>query len=241
MTSDLRAAGEPPQRRPRGSLTAQEIVDESLRLLDKHGVAGFSLPKLGRALGSDPTALYRHFSSKDDLVLAIADRLIEDSMAGLEPSDCWVTTLIDVAQRMRRTYRAHSAAASLSAFRTTRRPAEMRAVDVIIGAVLRAGFNGAEAAVIYRAYGDFVLSFTGGEASFLSLDPDAQEADRMAWVGAYLTARRAEHPNIWRIRTALPDVEDDQIFETILDLVMGGLRRCAPNPCDCDQHASHRP
>jgi AcrR family transcriptional regulator len=240
MTSDLRAAGKPSRRRPRNSLTAQEIVEESLRLLDKHGIAGFSLPKLGRALGSDPTALYRHFSSKDDLVLAIADRLIEESMEGLEPSDCWVTTLVDVAQRLRRTYCAHSAAASLSACRTTRRPAEMRAVDVIIGAVLRAGFTGARAAVIYRAYGDFVLSFAGGEASFLSLDPDVQEADRSAWVGAYLTAGRAEHPNIWRIRTALPDVEDDQIFETILDLVMGGLRGCAPNPCGCDRHATGR-
>jgi AcrR family transcriptional regulator len=157
--------------------------------------SSFSLPKLGRALGSDPTALYRHFASKDDLVLAIADRLIEDSMAGLNPSECWVSTLVD----------------------------------------------GAEAADIYRAYGDFVLSFTGGEASFLSLDPDAQEADRMAWVGAYLTAGRADHPNIWQIRTALPDVEDDQIFETILGLVTGGLRGRAPNPCGCDQHTSERP
>lgn len=240
MTSDLRAGGRTSRKRRRGSLTPQTIVDESLRLLDEHGVGGFSLPKLGRALGSDPTALYRHFSSKDDLVLAIADRLIEDSMAGLEPSDCWVSTLVDIAHRLRRTYRAHAAAASLSAFRTTRRPAEMRAVDVIIGAVLRAGFEGAEAAVIYRAYGDFVLSFSGGEASLLSLDPGAQEADRMAWEGAYLTARRAIHPNIWRIRTALPDVEDDQIFETILDLVMGGLRQRAPNPCPCDHDGTHR-
>ena len=52
-------------------------MTESLRLLDTGGVAGFSMPKLGRALGADPTAVYRHFASKDDLVLAIADRLIE--------------------------------------------------------------------------------------------------------------------------------------------------------------------
>jgi Bacterial regulatory proteins, tetR family. len=25
------------------------------------------MPKLGRALGADPTAVYRHFASKDDL------------------------------------------------------------------------------------------------------------------------------------------------------------------------------
>ena len=65
----------------RGSLTPELIVKESLKLLDDKGLDGFSMPKLGRALGADPTAVYRHFASKDDLVLAIADQLIEDAMA----------------------------------------------------------------------------------------------------------------------------------------------------------------
>ena len=59
----------------RGSLTPELIVKESLKLLDDKGLDGFSMPKLGRALGADPTAVYRHFASKDDLVLAIADRV----------------------------------------------------------------------------------------------------------------------------------------------------------------------
>src|SRR2546421_3525256 len=105
----------PPQARSRrgglrrGFLTAELIVEESLRLLDADGVAGFSMPKLGRALGADPTAVYRHFASKDDLVLAIADRLISEATDGLTPSECWVETLIDAARRLRRTYRAHPA------------------------------------------------------------------------------------------------------------------------------------
>src|SRR5215470_20036314 len=128
----------------RGSLTPELIVTESLRLLDADGSDGFSLPKLGRALGADPTAVYRHFASKDDLVLAIADRLIEEAMTGLPAHDCWVETVIDSTRRLRRTYLAHPAAASLSSFRTTGRPAEMRTVNVIVGAVLEAGFSGAE-------------------------------------------------------------------------------------------------
>ncbi len=105
-----------------GFLTAERIVEESLRLLDTGGAAGFSMPKLGRALGADPTAVYRHFASKDDLVLAIADRLIQEAMKGLTPSECWVETLVDTARRLRLTYRAHPAAASLSSFRTTQLP-----------------------------------------------------------------------------------------------------------------------
>ena len=86
----------------RGSLTPELIVKESLKLLDDKGLDGFSMPKLGRALGADPTAVYRHFASKDDLVLAIVDQLIEDAIAGLPPHACWVDTVTDIVRRIRR-------------------------------------------------------------------------------------------------------------------------------------------
>jgi AcrR family transcriptional regulator len=232
--------GEPGGRRPRrqrGSLTPELIVTESLRLLDAEGVSGFSLPRLGRALGADPTAVYRHFASKDDLVLAIADRLIADAMDGLVPGDCWIETLTDSARRLRRTYRAHPAAASLSACRTTQRPAEMSVVDALIGAVLAAGFTGPAAARTYRALGDFALAWCGGEAAFLALDEQAQKNDRAAWTRAYLPVDPAEHPNIWQVRKDLPDVSDDEIFETVLSLLTTGLVAQAPRPCGCARHA----
>ena len=222
----------------RGSLTPERIVDASLELLDKQGVAGFSLPKLGRALGADPTAIYRHFTSKDDLVLAIADHLIEEAMAGMSPQPCWVDTLADAARRLRRTYCAHPAAASLSASRTTGGPAEMQAINFLIGAVLEAGFEGAEAVRVYRALGDFALYFAGGAADFLALDERAQATDRAAWTG-YLAVDRAEFPHIWQVRLELPEVIEDEIFDTILSLVIGGLIQQAPRPCGCGAHPAY--
>ena len=216
-TADQPGAGNGQPRghhgRHRGELSRELIVTESLRLLDTNGMAGFSLPKLGRALGADPTAVYRHFASKDDLVLAIADRLNEESAEGLVPSDCWVDTLTETVRRVRATYLAHPAAASLSAYRTTQGPAEMHAVNIIIGAVLAAGFDGAEATLVYRAVADFSLYWAGCEASFLAMDEQLQKNDRSAW-GAYLTVDRADYPNIWQVRTELPEVRDDDIFET---------------------------
>jgi TetR/AcrR family transcriptional regulator, tetracycline repressor protein len=230
-------AREPQSRRGlrRGSLTPEMIVKESLRLLDEDGVAGFSLPKLGRALGADQTAVYRHFSSKDDLLLAIADQLIEEANAGMEPQPCWVDTVIDGARRLRRTYLAHPAAASLSAYRTTQRPAEMRAVDGLLAAVHEAGFEGAEAALTYRTIADFSLAVAGFEASFLALDERIQAIDRAAWTRAYLAVDRAEFPNIWQVRTELPEVADDDIYETMLGFLVAGLVQRAPRRCDCHQ------
>src|SRR5215470_18120959 len=154
----------------RGSLTPELIVKESLKLLDDQGLDGFSMPKLGRALGADPTAVYRHFASRDDLILAIADRLIEEAMAGFSPLPCWLDTIAESTRRLRATYRAHPAAAALSATRTTAQPAEMRIVNILIGAMFEAGFEGAAAVTAYRAIGDFALSWAGGEATFLALD-----------------------------------------------------------------------
>jgi Tetracyclin repressor-like, C-terminal domain len=166
-------------------------------------------------------------------VLAIADQLIEQAMAGLEPHACWVETVTDGVRRMRRTYCDHPAAASLAACRTTQRPAEMRIVDTLIGAVLDAGFEGAEAARVYRAIGDFTLAWAGWEAAFLALDPGLQENDQAAWARAYRAVGRARHPHIWQLRDQLPDVTDDDVFETVLSLLVGGLLQMAPHPCDC--------
>ncbi|MGN6795872.1 MAG: TetR/AcrR family transcriptional regulator [Streptosporangiaceae bacterium] len=222
----------------RGSLTPEAIVAESLRLLDTEGADGFSLPKLGRALGADPTAVYRHFASKDDLILAIADRLIDEAITGLVVQECWVDTVADAARRLRTTYRAHPAAAALSSSRTTQRPAEMRIVDELIAAVMAAGFTGAAAATMYRALGDFSLAWAGSEAAFLALDPSQQQADIAAWTRAYLAVDKAEYPHIWQIRDDLAMVTEDGIFETVLGLVLDGFMVQAPHPCECGKHAA---
>ena len=223
--------------RRRGMLTTDRIVSEALRLLDEDGIPGFSLPKLGRALGADPTAIYRYFPSKDDLVLAVADFLIEESTVGLVPGPCWVGTLTDLARRLRATYRRHPAAAALSSFRTTQRPAEMRAVDVVVGAVLDAGFEGTEAATVFKAVADFGLAWAGLEASYLALDPNLREKDDAAWTSAYLRVGQDDYGNIWRIRQQLAVVDDDAVFETMLSCVVDGLSARAPKACACAVHS----
>ncbi len=114
----------------------------------------------------------------------------------------------------------------------------MRAVDALIGAVLAAGFSGAAAARMYRALGDFTLAWAGSEAAFLALDVSQQEADISAWTRAYLAVDRAEYPHIWQIRDDLAGVTGDDVFETVLGLVMRGFMTQAPVPCECGKHGT---
>jgi hypothetical protein len=94
------------------------------------------------------------------------------------------------------------------ACRTTQGPGEMRDVNYLIEAVLKAGFEGAEAAVVYRAIGDFSLFWSGSEATFLALDERLQRNDRNAWTSAYMNADQAVYPAIYQIRHHLPEVQD---------------------------------
>lgn len=221
------------RRLPRGVLTPGLIVEESLRLLDSAGTSGFSLPKLGRVLGADPTAIYRYFQSKDDLVLAIADRMLEEALAGFTPAKCWVDTLADLARRLRRVYRTHPAAATISSSRTTRRPAEMHGVEWVLCAIREAGFEGFEAAVAYRSFVDFALFFAGGEARFLSLEPEQREADLGAWTQAYRAVDPEEFPHIAALSRELTETSDDLIYEHALACHLAGLTARAPLDCPC--------
>src|ERR1700691_1391035 len=54
-----------------------ELLDEVVRYLGRHGVAGVSLRPVARALGVSVNALVHHFGSKDDLVVAALRRAAE--------------------------------------------------------------------------------------------------------------------------------------------------------------------
>ena len=109
-------------------------------------------------------------------------------------------------------------------------------MDRLLGAVMAAGFEGVEAAVVYRALGDFTLGFCGGEAALLALPEPLQTVDRAAWSQAYRAVDSEEYPHIWRVRDELPLVTDDEIFEATLEIMITGLCERAPRPCTCGAH-----
>src|ERR1700750_2879184 len=55
-------------------LDREVIVRAAQRVLEEDGLAGLTLRRIGSELGADPTAIYRHFRDKDDLVVELADR-----------------------------------------------------------------------------------------------------------------------------------------------------------------------
>lgn len=52
------------------------IVETALRLLDELGLADVSMRRLGSELGVQPSALYWHIANKQELLAAVADRIV---------------------------------------------------------------------------------------------------------------------------------------------------------------------
>ncbi len=63
-------------RTPRGTLSRGLLLDTAMEIVDIGGVGGFSMRALGARLSIDPTAVYRHFRTKNELLEALADRVV---------------------------------------------------------------------------------------------------------------------------------------------------------------------
>ncbi|BDM70663.1 TetR family transcriptional regulator [Streptomyces nigrescens] len=230
----VRVPAERKRRRPTSSgvvLSADLIVDTACRLIDAHGAQAFTVRKLGAALGADPSAVYRYFRNTEDLLLALADRLIGESMAGFTPSGDWAADLRDFGLRAYRSALRHPQIAVFSTLRVTGRPHEQRAVDTGVGLLLQAGFDEPTAVRHYHALVDTVLGHAALDAGVLLLAPAQRAADERAWHAEYGTLPAAEVPSLHRVRDHLPLMAGSAV-EPTLDLLLTALRQEAADRAD---------
>ena len=66
------------------------MAEAALAFIDEHGLDGLSMRKLGATLGVEAMSLYNHVESKDDLLIAVTDRLYADILVSYgEPDGDW--------------------------------------------------------------------------------------------------------------------------------------------------------
>ncbi|MFB7586914.1 TetR/AcrR family transcriptional regulator [Streptomyces sp. NPDC056169] len=216
-------------------LSEQLIVDTALRLVSQHGAEALSVRRLGAALGSDPSALYRYFRNTDALLLAIADELIGRAQESWTATGDWREDLRSMGLRIHACYLDHPQAAVLGAYRTTGRPHETRAVERILGILRSGGFPDPLAVRIYHAFVDQALAFAAQDAAAAALPPAAREGDQEVWQSVYGRLSPDTHPNIAATYPLLAADMQDSGYPFALELMLSAV--AALRPQEATPHA----
>ncbi|WP_037851161.1 TetR/AcrR family transcriptional regulator [Streptomyces sp. NRRL S-340] len=211
------------RRRPtkQGVVLSEElIVATALRLIEEHGADALSVRRLGRALGADPSSLYRYFRHTDDLMLAIADELIGRSLRAWRPTGEWRHDLRELGLRMHAGALAHPRAAVLGSYRVTGRVHEIRTVESILGVLRGAGFPDEEAVRVYHAYVDQALAFGALDSASSALPRAAREAEDTVWRATYARLPAGTHPHIAATARHLVTDMGRSAYPAALDLLL---------------------
>jgi AcrR family transcriptional regulator len=97
------------QRRQRGSISVDEIINGAFEVATEVSVDGLSMPLLAKHLDVGVTSIYWYFRKKDDLLNAMTDRALgqyDFATPFIEGQD-WQESLRNHARKMRQTFRAN--------------------------------------------------------------------------------------------------------------------------------------
>ncbi|WP_051965727.1 TetR/AcrR family transcriptional regulator [Kitasatospora mediocidica] len=208
-------------------LTPEAIIEASLRIAARGSADAFTVRRLGEELGADPTAVYRHFRDKDELLLSVADRTLGEVLDSIPPGLGWQDRLRALADASLAVALKYPVVSSAMASRTTRRANEFRVVELILGAVTEAGLDGADAAVHYRMVGDSLLAYVGQRAAYLLFDPEVRAADESSWTREYRLVDAGGFPHITRLGQQLAEVTHDQIYHARVEALITAISQRA--------------
>jgi AcrR family transcriptional regulator len=211
------AAASPSDRQPHRRLNRDLILDAAVALIERDGPGALSMRRLGSALGVEGMAIYHHFDSRDDLLRAIGDRLLEP-LHKLELGGDWreacrrfATALRDVAVTQPATFQL----LGLQPFDT---PASLQPVERLLGVLVDQRFTPAQALAIYRATVSYARGYALAEATGFTVDA-ARPAGRRLLAGL----SRAEFPILGGRAAEMKELDPDSAYRLGLDALLAGL------------------
>ncbi|HKP41471.1 TetR family transcriptional regulator [Mycobacterium sp.] len=155
-------------------LHKRDVVEAATTLLDNYGIADLTMRRLARELNVSPGALYWHFANKQELLGAVADRVLKS--VGDVPGG-WREHVTGVCERLRNALLSHTDGAELvsASFAAGQSEAMARILMRLTDATTDAGVDPAHTELAARTVIYYVLGSTADEQSRLQWDAAGAE------------------------------------------------------------------
>ncbi len=161
-------------------LSKHDVVDVATSVLDNYGIADLSMRRLARELNVSPGALYWHFENKQQLLGAVADRIL--SPVG-EVTGPWRDRIRRSCAQLRDALLSHTDGAELvsASFAAGQSEAMTGVLTRLADAAGHAGVASGQAELAARSVIYYVLGFTADEQSRLQWDAAGADVAQTVW------------------------------------------------------------
>src|SRR5574341_73630 len=143
-----------------GSLTRQRVLEAALQLIDRDGLEGFSMRKLGAMLGVEAMSLYNHVENKGALFDGVIEVLVLQTAYSEMPDATPRDELWAYVHALRDVLRAHPRALPLVATNPFRTPATLAVLDRLLATIHRANVHGVQAIYALQSIAGFLFGQT---------------------------------------------------------------------------------
>jgi TetR/AcrR family tetracycline transcriptional repressor len=212
--------------RARAPLSREAIVNAALRVLDREGVAGLSMRRLGVEVGSGAGAIYWHVANKEQLLQLVFDRVIGELPLPAPDPERWQDMLKQAARDTREVMQRHPGIAQLSFGRIPLGPNAIRYHEWHLSLLRAGGLPDRVAALAGDLIHLYVGAFAYEESLGMSVPTgdDATAEDFIGEVRDYFASLPADRfPNIVALADEITAGGPDERFEFGLDILVGGL------------------
>jgi AcrR family transcriptional regulator len=209
MSSDLQSAA--------GALTREDVIDAAADLVAERGYDRLNMRALAERCGVATMTLYRHVRTKEDLMGALADRVLRELALPTPGTLTWQEEIATVFRSVHDLLLAHPDLVETAAKQHVAGEAAYRGAEVVLNALRRAGIDGEEAASAFATLFAFTLGFVQQQLHTSS--------------GASLAHRHAvlerlpvdDFENLRRLGGVFLLRHSDRHFEDGLDVILRGL------------------
>lgn len=212
-------------------LSAQQIVETALRMVEADGSAALSLRRLADRLHVTPMALYWHFSDKDALLDALAERLFAAvRYPDADPGTPWHERLDAVLQAFSVALRAYRSVAEIASARVLATDSGRRLAETVLELLAEAGFDSERAAALAGHLLCSLVSLTVDEPGALPHLPDAARQQQITNKRELLQSLdRERFPALIAAAPALADCPSrDEYFRLGITVLTRGVAAVAP-------------